>query len=173
MPAFGKYCSLRSMKYQNSRAGSLSPSSMSGPAAAKSVVGWRSRRRAAPRSQLVGHGAGAPCGGQRQRSFTRQPRRFKDSVFCVQHTERPVRVHGKRVVHLVGKHAWQHMSAPESQRGHPDAALCTPKKWLALCCPCKSNGSWLPNSLLSPPPVMANHSLNLTLCGGPILGSKV
>ena len=32
---------LRLMKYQNSRAGSLSPSTMNGPAAAKSVVCWR------------------------------------------------------------------------------------------------------------------------------------
>ena len=41
MPAFGKCWSLRSMKYPNSRAGSLTSPSMSGPAAAKSVVGWR------------------------------------------------------------------------------------------------------------------------------------
>ena len=32
---------LRLMKYQNSRAGSLSHSTMNGPAAAKTVVGWR------------------------------------------------------------------------------------------------------------------------------------
>ena len=169
MPAFGKCCSLRSIKYQNSRAGSLSPSSMSGPAAAKSVVGWRfapacfaaqSVDRAQHRSAVL-RSTPAP--------FHKATGALQGlCLLCPTHRA-PRSSSWKTSVpfHLVGKHAWQHMSAQENQRGHLDAAPGTPRKWLALCWRCQSNGSWKPNSLLSPPPVMANPSINRTHCGRP------
>ena len=149
IPAFGQFFTLRTMKYRNSRAGSLEPSSMRGSTTAKSVAGWRF--------------APACCAAQSVHRARRRSAvlRFEPVPFPKAIVALPVNE----------KQAWHKMSAQLNHRGHRNGCTHNTK---STCSGSPLQVRWFSatRTFILPSPVLPNWALNLTLCGGPILGSK-
>ena len=137
----------RTMKYQNSRAGSVEPSSMRVSTAAKSVLGWRFEP-ACCAAQSV-HRARRRSGVLRF-----EPVQFPKATVAI-----PVK----------GKSALQKKF--RSAKSSPPLERCTSD--IKITCavpPLQVNWIMATRTLLLRPPVLPNWALNRTYCGGPAFG---
>ena len=136
------------MKYQNSRACSLSPSSMRGSTAAKSVAGWRFAPACC---------AAQPVNRARRKGavLSSAPSPFRKAV---------------EALHLKGGPLRQKISA---RKNRPNNRAPSPRALKKTTCTSPTlRVQWFMLSIrvLSLPAVLANLSLNRTYCGGPAFG---
>ena len=136
------------MKYQNSQACSLSPSSMRRSTAAKSEAGWRF--------------APACCAAQ-------PVNRARRSSAVLSSTPSPL-LQAIEALRLKRSQAWQQVSVQPIRPSQRAASFRTPKKTTCSSPVLRVQWFMLANRVLSLSPVLANLSLNRTYCGGPAFG---
>ena len=136
------------MKYQNSQACSLSPSSMRGSTAAKSEAGWRFARACC---------AAQPVNRARRRNAV------------LGSTSSPFLL-AVEALRMKDDRAWQQVSINPIRSNQRTASLRTPKKTTCSSPALLVQWFMLVKHILSLSPVLANLSLNRTYCGGPAFG---
>ena len=135
-------------KYQNSRARSLSRSSMRGPTAAKSVAGWRF--------------APACCAAQ-------PVKRGRRRSAVLSSTPSPY-LQAVEALRLKRSQAWQQVSVQPIRPSQRAASFRIPKKTTCSSPALRVQWFMLAIRALSLSSVLANLSLNRTYCGGPAFG---